>query len=366
MAVPHFHRGGIPHGYDGRRTLGRERGERRVTTEYQVQVAQAAERNGFESILCITTSHNHDAWIASSFLAAATKTLKFIVAVRPGLAFPTLVAQQAASFQELSNNRLYMNIVTGSHEAELRGYGDHLDKSARYARTNEFFDVLDGVWSGPGFTYAGEHYQIENGGLPAPLAVRPKLFIGGSSDDGRRTGARHADIHLSYGEPPPLVKEHVDRVSELADQQGRKVEFGVLIQTIARETSEEAWRETDRILDALDPVEVERQQAQIRSRNSVSQARVQGLNQGVKDREALKIYPNIWAGSGLVVGGGGSTTLVGSYAEVAERIEEYLSVGVTHFIIGGRPALETVYEFGENVISRFKTQHSEPKIAAVA
>jgi alkanesulfonate monooxygenase len=357
--TPVFHRAGIPHAFDGRSTLGQASGERRVDFDYQSEVARAAERNGFDSILCITTSRNHDAWIASSALAAVTKTLKFIVAVRPGLALPTLVAQQAATFQALSNDRLYMNIVTGSHEAELRGYGDQLDKAGRYARTGEFFDILDLAWKGAPFEYRGQHYVVTDGGLPAPVRVRPKLFIGGSSDNGRATGARYADIHLSYGEPPPMVREHVERVSELADKEGRKVEFGILIPVIARRTAEEAWAETDRLLDALDPAVIAKQQRHIRSRNSVSQARVQSLNAGRKDREALKVYPNIWAGSGLVGGGGGSTSLVGSYEQVAERIDEYLSVGVRHFIISGRPALESIYEFGEEIIPFFKRDRRE-------
>jgi alkanesulfonate monooxygenase len=353
MPTPHFHRAGLPEHSERREGFGRYGEDRVVTQEYRAELARAAERNGFESILSITTHRNYDSWVATAALIPHTHRIKFIVALRPGFALPTLVAQQAATFQEISGDRLYINVVTGSHEEELRGYGDLLEKRQRYERTAEFFEVLKASWLGKPFSYHGKHYQIEAGGLPTPLKVPPKLFVGGSSPEGRDVGAKYADIHLSYGEPPPMVKEHVQRVSELADRQGRKVQFGILIPVIARATAAEAWRETDRLLDALDPAFIEQQQRHIRSRNSVSQARVQSLNSGVKDREALKVYPNIWAGSGLVGGGGGSTTLVGSYAEVAERIEEYLSVGIEHFIIAGQPALESSYEFGENVMPYF-------------
>lgn len=367
MPVPHFHRAGLPEQNEAREGFGGRFGKNRVVTqEYRAELARAAERNGFESILSITTHRNYDSWVATAALIPHTTRIKFIVALRPGFALPTLVAQQAATFQEISNNRLYINVVTGSHEDELRGYGDRLPKHERYERTAEFFEVLKLSWAGKPFNYKGKYYHIEEGGLPAPLAVQPKLFIGGSSPEGRAVGAKYADIHLSYGEPPPMVKEHVDRVSELADKQGRKVQFGILIPVIARPTSAEAWRETDRMLDSLDPAYVEKQQRYIRSRNSVSQARVQSLNPGVIDREALKVYPNIWSGSGLIGGGGGSTTLVGSYSEVAERIEEYLSVGIEHFIIGGRPALESAYEFGENVMPYFRKYWKDQTPAAEA
>jgi len=42
--------------------------------------------------------------------------------------------------------------------------------------------------------------------------------------------------------------------------------------------------------------------------------------------------------------------LVGSHEEVAERIEEYHSIGVEHFILSGQPHLEEAYQVGEGVL----------------
>lgn len=354
MVTPVFHRGGLPevhdnHGWGGRRgAFASAHDEREITQAYRVELAQAAEKAGYDSILSITTHRNYDPWVATSFLAAHTSKIKFIVALRPGFAAPTLVAQQSATFQEMSNNRLYLNIVTGSQEAELRSLGETLDKSRRYARTAEFFDVLKASFKGEPFDYEGEFYSIEKGGLPRPLAVPPKLFMGGSSDQGRAIAGKHAEIHLSYSETPPMIRETVEKVSEEADKNGRTVEFGMLISVIARETAAEAWRETDRILDGLDVDKVQEYKSFIAKRNSVGEARVQSLSAGtdLRDRESLKVYPNIWVGANR-------TTLVGSYAEVAERIEEYTSVGVKHFLIGGRPVLESIQEFAAGVMPYF-------------
>jgi alkanesulfonate monooxygenase len=63
----------------------------------------------------------------------------------------------------------------------------------------------------------------------------------------------------------------------------------------------------------------------------------------------LEIYPNLWAGVGLVRGGAG-TALVGSYEEVANRIAEYHDLGLDEFILSGYPHLEEAYHVGEGVL----------------
>ena len=44
------------------------------------------------------------------------------------------------------------------------------------------------------------------------------------------------------------------------------------------------------------------------------------------------------------------TALVGSHAEVADRIEEYAQLGISEFIMSGYPHLEEAYWFAEGVL----------------
>ena len=93
-------------------------------------------------------------------------------------------------------------------------------------------------------------------------------------------------------------------------------------------------------------------------------ARMRELHGGSRDN--LEVSPNLWAGVGLLRGGAG-TALVGSHAEVADRIEEYAALGVSEFILSGYPHLEEAYWFGEGVLpilrQRGRWQHPAPDSA---
>lgn len=354
MTKPQFHWFN-PLGHDNRELHTPPGRGRAATPDYRVDVVRTAERLGFESVLCMVGQYCNDPWLAAAALMPQTQRIKAIVAVRTGYTHPAVIAHQVLTFQELSNNRLWLNIVTASHEKELRGYGDFLDKDARYRRSDEFMQILTQSFDGTPFDFDGEFYKVEGAGLPRPLAVRPLIFSGGSSPAGLELAARYSDVHLSYGEPPPLIRETVEAVGERAARHGRSLEFGLKINVIARRTSEEAWAEADRLLAGVSDDVIARQQKTIASRSSTGQARVQALNAGSKaDPDSLKIYANIWSGSGLTGGGGGSTTLVGSFEEVAERIDEYLSVGVRHMLFSAHPLLEGAYEVAEGIFPYFR------------
>lgn len=316
--------------------------------DYLAQVARAAERQGFEGVLTPTGTWCEDAWLTTAALIRETTRLKFLVAFRPGVISPTLAAQMAGTFQRLSGGRVLLNIVTGGDAVEQRRFGDWHDHDARYARTDEFLTIVRGVWSGEPFSFAGEHLRVEGATtLAAPDPV-PPIYFGGSSPAALPVAARHADVYLTWGEPPAQVAEKIGKVRELAGD--RPIRFGVRLHTISRDTSAEAWAEAQKLLDALSPEQVAKAQAQLAASESVGQQRMVALHGGRTDGgvRGLEIHPHLWAGVGLVRGGAG-TALVGSHDEVADLIEEYHSVGVTEFVLSGYPHLEEAYWFGDGV-----------------
>jgi alkanesulfonate monooxygenase len=319
--------------------------ERPPDLGYLALVARAAERLGFDGVLTPTGTFCEDAWLTTAALLTETSALKFLVAFRPGLVTPTLAAQMASTYQRLSGGRLLLNVVTGGESSEQRRFGDWLGHDQRYARTAEFLQVLRGAWSGEPFDFAGEHYRIEGATTREPPDPVPPIFFGGSSPPALRVAAEHADTYLTWGEPPSAVAAKLDEVRTLAKEYDRTLAYGIRLHVITRDTSAEAWAAARALLDRLPPAAVAAARDQFARTESEGQRRMARL----AGADSLEVSPNLWAGFGLVRPGAG-TALVGSHAEVAERIAEYHALGIEHFIMSGQPHLEEAYRFGEGVL----------------
>ncbi len=340
-------------GGDGRQVVGGGHGVeafsggRPASVEYLGQITRSAEQLGFEAALTPTGAWCEDAWLTTAMLSSVSERLKFLVAFRPGLLSPFLAAQMAGSFQNLSGGRLLLNVVTGGESREQRMFGDFLDKEERYARCDEFLTVVRALWGGGPVTFEGQHVHVEDAVLsqvPDPL---PEIYFGGSSPAAGQVAAKHADVYLTWGEPPEAVRQKVEWIRGLAAEQGRTPRFGIRLHTIARDTSDEAWAEADRLLAQISEDEIRKVQDGLRQSESEGQRRMLDLNGGSKD--GLEIHPNLWAGVGLVRGGAG-TAMVGSHQEIADLVEQYAAVGIEEFVLSGYPHLEEAYHFGEGVL----------------
>lgn len=182
------------------------------TLENLGALVRSAEDLGFEAALTPTGSHCEDSWLATAALAQHSRRLMFLVAFRPGVLSPTLAAQQVSTYQRFTGNRLALNIVTGGDDLEMRRYGDGVDKAGRYRRAAEFLTVVRGVWTNPEFTFRGEFYDVVAARTAYPVPALPTIYFGGSSLEAIEVAAEHADVYLTWGEPPDQVAEKIERV----------------------------------------------------------------------------------------------------------------------------------------------------------
>lgn len=335
----------LPTHGDGR-YLGTQHGARAVDHAYLQQVAQAADRLGYGGVLLPTGRSCEDAWLVAASLIPVTRSLKFLVALRPGIVSPTVAARQAATLDRLSNGRALFNLVTGGDPDELAADGLHLDHAARYEASAEFTQVWRRLLEGETVDFKGRHIDVRGAKLLFPPVQRPRpaLYFGGSSDAAQALAAEQVDMYLSWGEPPAAVAEKIAAVRAQAARHGRTVRFGIRLHVIVRERIEQAWAAADALIAHVDDATIARAQASFARFDSVGQQRMAALHGGRRD--ALEVSPNLWAGVGLVRGGAG-TALVGDGPTVAARVKEYAALGIDTFILSGYPHLEEAYRVAE-------------------
>src|SRR5579863_930213 len=340
----------LPTHGDGR-YLGSEVGARHVSLSYLSQIARAADDLGYYGVLLPTGRSCEDSWVIASAMTPLTKRLRFLVAVRPGLTEPAFAARMAATLDRLSGGRLLINVVTGGDPVELKGDGVFLDHGERYEVTDEFLSIWRKLMQGDEVTDAYKHLKIEKGKLLYPPHQKPypPLYFGGSSGAGGAVAAKHVDVYLTWGEPPREVAQKIAAAKALAAEQGRAFSFGIRLHVIVRETSAEAWRAAEDLIAKVDDETIATAQKAFARFDSVGQQRMARLHGGRRDK--LEVAPNLWAGVGLVRGGAG-TALVGNPDEVAERMKEYMKLGIDRFILSGYPHLEECYRFAELVFPK--------------
>jgi len=319
--------------------------------DYLALVARTAEQLGFDGVLTPTGTPCEDAWVVAAALIPQTERLKFLIALRPGLISPTLLAQMASTFQRMSGNRLLLNVVVGGDPSEQLRFGDRVTKDDRYERADEFLQVFRGAFDSAGIDFSGQHYDVVDARTRQATDV-PEIYLGGSSAAAGPVTARQTDVYLTWGEPPAAVADKIAWIRKLAEEEGRRVRFGIRLHIITRDRSEDAWQVADRMLAELDPAEVAQAQEVLASSESEGQKRMRDLHQGATtytDARQLEVHPGLWSGIGLVRSGAG-TALVGSHTEVADLVEEYAALGIDEFILSGYPHVEEAYWFAEGVM----------------
>jgi alkanesulfonate monooxygenase len=355
-------------GDDGRRQLGLAGGGEDGFSylDYLVEVARAAEISGFQGGLIPSFPMTDEPWAISSFLAQETKTFRFMIAFQPGFLNPVVAARMTASLQRISGGRALYNIITGGGGPAQLWWGDSVPHDARYTRTTEFLDVLRGVWHGGSFSYHGKFYQVEDAGLPTQLAREdfPEIYFSGSSDAALVSAAKHADYYLSWLEPSAQLADKFSRAKERTAQLARKIKCAVRVDIVARPTEEEAWEEVKRGFDNVDPALLDRTRS-LGAGDSVGAARQQGLRAStINSYKDLILEPRVWSGFNLLRGGQ-TNGIVGSYEQVAEKLDQLVALGADAFILASTPHLEEAYRVGEEVLPLVRGKSAAGALRAV-
>lgn len=331
-----------------------------VTPEYTVQNARLAEAAGFQSILVPAGPSCTDAFITATHIATATSTIRPLVAVRPGTFRPTSVAKMAATLDQICKGRLSLNIVTGGSPQELAMDGDFVTHDERYARTDEFCELLKLSWGkAPVAHFKGTYFSAQNAAFePRPMQVQgPRLYLGGSSDQALATAAKHVDAYLMWGEPVEQVREQLRKLADAAIAQGRQTpSSGLRITLLVAQSDAAAWRRADELVSRISSTASDKVKKYVQNSDSIALSRIQSL------AGKTTADPCFWTGM-VPYRTGNSTVLVGSYDSVAKSIAQYARAGISEFIFSSYPHIETVSELGHELLPRVRALVDAPALS---
>jgi N-acetyl-S-(2-succino)cysteine monooxygenase len=223
---------------------------------YYQELARIAERGKFDSLFLADTPSlpasvgyniftELEPLTLLSALAASTERIGLIGTASTTYNEPYNLARQFASLDQLSGGRVGWNIVTGSmpDAAQNFGFDTHPSQAERYARADEFVEVVTKLWDSypqeaivrdrasgqyvdldlvPPIDHQGEWFRVR-GPLNVPRSAQgqPLRVQAGSSDAGINFAARHAEAMFTSQHTIEEGLAYSTKVKSRAQELGR-------------------------------------------------------------------------------------------------------------------------------------------------
>ncbi|MCW7465996.1 LLM class flavin-dependent oxidoreductase [Leptospira levettii] len=330
--------------------LGVPDGSLRSSFEHCADIIRIADELGYQNILLPSSYQTGQDTL--TFAAAAsqfTKHISLLTAIRCGEIHPPMLARTLSTLDHMLKGRLNINIISSDLPGTLR------DSKTRYEISKEVIQILQQGWTRDHINFQGKHYQLDLTADPVKSYQTnggPLLYFGGISEDARALCAEFCDVFLMWPETEERLADTMKDLSERAFSFGRKIDFGLRIHLIVRDTEKEAKDAAKRLLSKLN----------IERANDIKHRALDSNSAGVLRQDELRksadsdlfIEPMIWSGIGLARSGCGSA-IVGTPEQVYEKIQRYIQMGIRAFIFSGYPLIEESKLFAEKVLPKLKT-----------
>jgi dimethylsulfone monooxygenase len=317
-----------------------------VAWPYLRDLAAQSEQHGFDLSLIAELNLNDikghrapslDCWTLAPAVAAVTSTLELMLAVRPNYHSPSLSAKALSTLDVIAPGRVSLNVVSSWWKDEAAQYGAPFDvHDARYARTEEWLEVVSRLLREETVSHSGPLYQLDGAVLePKPSRV-PPVYMGGESPKAKEVIAGRADAYVMHGDAPEVIAAKVADLSARRAETGRPpLQFGVSGYVICRDTEAAAQAELDRILN-------------VRS-SPAAYASYQDFVQGSQLESRVSLEEYSVSNRGLRSG------LIGTPDQIIERLRAYEAAGAGLMLLQFSPQREEMARFGRDVISRWRS-----------
>ena len=259
-----------------------------------------------------------------------------------------MLARTLSTIDHILKGRLTINIISSNLP------GEDISSQDRYQRSREVIEILKQSWNKEEINFKGQFYNLklptnpvkpyQNGG--------PMLYFGGYSPSALDLCAEHCDVYLMWPETEDNLKSLMETMSDKAAKFNRKIDFGLRVHVVVRDTEEEAREYANSIISKL---EIEKG-TEIRER--ALDSRSLGVSRQKKMRDLSKkdgyIEPNLWTGIGKGRSGCGAA-IVGNPDQVIDKLNKYMEMGIRSFILSGYPHKEECKIFAKLVLPKLKT-----------
>jgi len=296
-------------------------------------------------------------------LAMVTKHVGLVTTASTTYNEPYHLARKFATLDLISHGRAGWNIVTSWSDAEGRNFNrdKHLDYDTRYERAAEFVEVVKGLWDSwePGalvydresgvfydesrmheLNHVGKHFKVKG-----PLNVaempqgRPVLFQAGAAGQGRDIAAQHAEVIYAAQDTIGDAKTYYDDVKGRLARHGRDwddLKIMPALRPVVGRTRAEAQAKFDELQELLDPMvglarlynefgdlsgfdldgQVPEPQGEPQVRSGAERILARARRHNLTIRQL-----------GRQLAGEGNSCVIGTAADVADRMEEWFTGG---------------------------------------
>ncbi|KAI4596610.1 hypothetical protein KJ359_005366 [Pestalotiopsis sp. 9143b] len=329
-----------------------------IDPAYLVRYARTLDDYGFNYTLVPYGSGSYDPFTIGATIAAVTKNISVIIALRPNTMYPTVAAKALATLDQLSAGRVVVHFIAGGSDAEQAKEGDFLEKDERYGRLEDYIKILRRAWASPEpFDWESKYYTFKGfSNQVRPTKGHIPVSVGGSSAEAYRIGGSLADIFGLWGEPLKETKEQIDRIYAEADKAGRtdRPRIWVTFRPILAETDDLAWQKAYRYLDLLKANQGKTgpnlaPQTGSAPQNVGSQRLLDIASRGEVQDRALW-YPTVTATGAR----GASTALVGSPQTLSDSILDYVDLGCELISIRGYDNYNDAVDYGRYILPKVR------------
>ncbi|MBB5391495.1 MULTISPECIES: LLM class flavin-dependent oxidoreductase [unclassified Herbaspirillum] len=260
-----------------------------IDAAHYVKVAQIAEAAKFDAVFLADNAAiieqidfrpitALEPTVLLATVAAATTRIGVIGTASTSYNEPYNIARRFATLDHVSGGRAGWNIVTTADAGSARNFGLDAtpDHAGRYARADEFTEVVKALWNSwddgavigdkqsgrfidearvKPIAHRGPHFSVQGPlNLPRAPQGQPVLVQAGGSGDGRELAARHAEAVFSAAHTLEESLAYSRAINERAAALGRgphAVKILPGLATIIGATEAEALRRRDELVDMI-------------------------------------------------------------------------------------------------------------------